>query len=368
MDGLVMDTRGLLEALVSIPSVTGEEGRIASFLAEFLGDAGVRVEVREVEPGRSNLLARVPGEGPPILCMGHLDTVPPGSGWETDPFSPRWEGERLTGLGSCDMKGGVAAMVSALVALLRAGKRREMWGLFTVGEEVNSIGARKALEDWLLGRDFQLLVVPEPTGLKMGIAEKGVLWIRFTLKGEGGHASMAKGPRALEEGCRLALDLVERVRKTGPFHSLLGASTAEITQFHGGWKTNVIPPHAVMEVDLRLVPGLEPETLIDSLESLVEGRGVEVELEIVNNRPPVESMDSPALEDFARAAGEVMGREVERVGLPYYSDISAVVPGIEVPFVLFGPGDPMLAHAPGEWVDGGEVETVARVLERLALL
>ncbi len=368
MDGLVMNPGKLLEALVSIPSVTGEEERIALYLADFLEGAGVSVELREVDPGRPNLLARVSGEGEPLVFMGHLDTVPPGDGWETDPFSPRWEGSRMTGLGSCDMKGGVAAIALALSSLARAPRRRETWGLFTVGEEVNSLGAYRAVEDWMGGRGFRLLVVPEPTALKMGIAEKGVLWLRFTLKGEGGHASMAQGPRSIEEGCRLALEVVDMVREITPHHALLGPSTAEITQFHGGWKTNVIPPQATLELDIRLVPGLEPSLVIERAEKMAGARAGDVDLEVLNNRPPVESLDGPALEEFAGAAREVMGKEAERVGLPYYSDISAVVPRVEVPFVLFGPGDPRMAHTPGEWVDVEEVRIVARVLEKVALL
>ncbi len=363
-----MDPGGILEALVSIPSVTGEEESVAQYIAGLLDGEGVSVEVMEVEPGRPNLLARVPGEGEPLLFMGHLDTVPPGSGWDGDPFKPRWEWTRMVGLGSCDMKGGVASIILALASLAGSPRHRETWGLFTVGEEVNSLGAYRAVDEWLLGKKFHLLVVPEPTAMKMGVAEKGVLWLRLTLEGEGGHASMAQGPRALEDGCRLALEVVEGVRKTSPFHPLLGSSTAEITSFHGGWKTNVMPPRATLEMDVRLVPGMEPSRLVSMVEVMARGKESRVQVEIINNRPPVESRGGLPLEEFARAAEEVMGGKVERVGLPYYSDVSAVVPRVDVPFVLFGPGDPRMAHTPREWVDVVEVEKVARVLERAALL
>ncbi len=365
----MMDPRELLGTLVSIPSVTGEEGRLAVYLAELLEGVGAQVELREVEPGRPNLLAKVPGEGEPILFMGHLDTVPPGSGWHMDPFTPRWEGSRVVGLGSCDMKGGVAAIALALSALLNGRERgRGAWAVFTVGEEVNSLGAYRAVEDWLLGGSFRLLVVPEPTSLNMGIAEKGVLWLRFTLRGAGGHASMARGRKVLEDGCRMALDVVTMMRETSPRHPLLGGASAEITQFHGGWKTNVIPSEAFLDLDIRLVPGLEPSLLLRKIGNLLKERDLECEVEVLNNRPPVESVDNGALDTFALAVKETLGREVDRVGLSYYSDISAVVRKVDVPFVLFGPGDPLMAHAPGEWVDVGEVVLTARVFERLVVM
>jgi len=370
MDGLVMDARELLSTLVSIPSVTGEEGRLAAYLAELFEGAGAQVELREVEPGRSNLLVKIPGEGEPLLFMGHLDTVPPGSGWNTDPFTPCWKGSKVVGLGSCDMKGGVAAIVLALLTILneKGRRRREAWAVFTVGEEVNSLGAYKAVEDWLLGKSFRLLVVPEPTSLAMGIAEKGVLWLRFALRGEGGHASMAQGRRALEDGCRLALDVVTMVRSSSHHHPLLGEATAEITQFHGGWKTNVIPSEASLDLDIRLVPGFDPSFLLEKVSTLLKERDLDCKVEVLNNRPPVESVYSEALDAFASAAKEVLGKEVEQVGLPYYSDVSAVVPRIDVPFVLFGPGDPCMAHTPGEWVDVEEVIRVAKVFERSILM
>src|SRR3989442_6933587 len=122
--------RSILERLVRIPSPTGGEQAVAEACASLCSDAGLDVVLEEVASGRPNVLARWKvGRGPHLLLTGHLDTVPVGEGWTRDPFGAEVGDGRLYGRGACDMKGGLAAMIGALLDLRRreeepAGVRR----------------------------------------------------------------------------------------------------------------------------------------------------------------------------------------------------------------------------------------------------
>src|ERR1700693_1359575 len=108
--------QSILEQLVRIPSPTGDEQAVAQAFALLCKTAGLEVEIQDVEPGRPNVIARwTVGRGPRLLLTGHLDTVPVGEGWSRDPFGAEVGGGRVYGRGACDMKGGLAAMLGAII-------------------------------------------------------------------------------------------------------------------------------------------------------------------------------------------------------------------------------------------------------------
>src|SRR5262245_36318245 len=119
-----MEARGILERLVRIPSDTGHEKAAAEAIASWCGEAGLEVETHEVEPGRPNVVATWRGRrGPHLLLTGHIDTVPVGEGWTRDPYGANIAEGRLYGRGACDMKGGLAAMLGAIIALRTRGHK-----------------------------------------------------------------------------------------------------------------------------------------------------------------------------------------------------------------------------------------------------
>src|SRR5262249_37743863 len=110
---------GLAQDLARIPSFTTEETPVAQYLARYLGQRGVTVELQEVDPGRLQCVARVPGTGGgrSLMLNGHTDIDPLGIGWRRNPWEPAIEGDRLYGHGLVNMKGGVAAMIEAALLL-----------------------------------------------------------------------------------------------------------------------------------------------------------------------------------------------------------------------------------------------------------
>src|SRR2546426_10052413 len=137
--------RSILERLVRIPSPTGGEQAVAEACASLCSAAGLDVVLEEVASGRPNVLARWKvGRGPRLLLTGHLDTVPVGEGWSRDPFGAEVAGGRLYGRGACDMKGGLAAMLGAILDLRARGAKPagDVVLAAVVGEEEDSAGTR----------------------------------------------------------------------------------------------------------------------------------------------------------------------------------------------------------------------------------
>src|SRR5688572_4948976 len=178
-DELAGDALALARALVRIPSVnpriesggSGEEGA-ARAAARWLEAWGFETQLREVAPGRLNVVARHAGQngaGPALLFNGHLDTVGV-SGMVVDPFGGEVRQGRLVGRGSCDMKGGVGALLSAAAALARDGHAGTVIVALTADEEHASIGMQALVSD---GIRADAAVVCEPTELAVMPAHKG---------------------------------------------------------------------------------------------------------------------------------------------------------------------------------------------------
>ena len=172
----------LLREVMAIPSVNGrdDEGKVAEYLCAYFQDAGIPARVERIDETHANVTAFLEGApgGGQMIWNGHLDTVPYGSqeDWNTDPAVPVVKGNALYGRGASDMKSGLCAMVYALSAYQKSGKRPACSILFlgTCDEEKGGLGA-----DWVC-RNKQMeecsqLLIGEPTGLKLGIAQKGCI-------------------------------------------------------------------------------------------------------------------------------------------------------------------------------------------------
>src|SRR5262249_893584 len=161
--------------LISIPSISGDEEKVAGFIAEYLSDAGFEVELQEAEPDRPNVYARR-GE-PDVVLSTHTDTVPPYVEFREDD-------EYIYGRGACDAKGIIAAMVKAGEALIEANVT-DFGLLFVVGEEAGSPGARAA--DVIPNRSCYL-INGESTESKLALGSKGALRAILRASGRAAHS------------------------------------------------------------------------------------------------------------------------------------------------------------------------------------
>lgn len=251
------DVVTLARQLVSIPSPTGEEGEVASFLADVLTDTGWQVHRQQVTPGRDNLYAT--RAVPVVVLSTHLDTVPGGP-------APREDSTTMWGRGIVDAKGIAAAMVTAAETLAGEGDDR-VGLLFLVGEEDGSDGALAAAD--LAGKG-RFLINGEPTENRLAIGQKGTLRVTLTASGSAAHSGYPDlGRSAIDP----LLDALHAIRSLAlPVDPVLGPSTLNIGRLTGGVAPNVIPPHASAELLIRTVGPSTP--IRDAITAIADPLGV----------------------------------------------------------------------------------------------
>ena len=370
------DPVGLTRALVSIPSVNpvlapggAGEAEIADVCAAWLEEWGLDARVVEVAPGRCNVVARLTGTGPTLLLNGHLDTVGV-EGMSVDPFAAAVSGGRIWGRGSCDMKAGVAALLSAAASLARSGPRPNLVVALTADEEHASLGM-----DALVHSDVRadLAVVCEPTGLAVMPAHKGFAWIEARFRGVAAHGSRPElGVDAIRHAALFlsALDgYGDQLARRSP-HPLLRWGSFHAGTIHGGTAESVYPDECRLRIERRTLPGESQQAVLDEFQRVLEEVAaleprMDAALELTLHRPGTEvSVDSALVQGLLRA-GAMHGVEPRVEGMSAWVD-AAFLNEAAIPAVCFGPGDIAQAHTADEWVAVDQIEACARVLESFA--
>lgn len=366
------DVIDLLQRLVAVDSVNPSlvpggagEREVASLVATWAREAGLRVQVVGGDGERPSVLARGGrGEGGRTLVLcGHLDTV--GRGQMVDPFAPRIEGDRLYGRGAYDMKAGLAA---ALVACREAQDvRGEVVVAAVADEEHASLGAQQVLES--LRADAA--VVLEPTELAISTAHKGFAWTELVVTGRAAHGSRPHlGIDAILKTGPVLVALQELDRRLAQFeHPTLGPGSLHASLVSGGTEASTIPDRCTLTVERRTLPGesladveLEMRRLLDVC------RSGDPELEVSSRttlyRDAFEVAPQEPVVQAIAAAAESLGREPAVGGVSYWAD-SALFAAAGIPTVLFGPGGEG-AHADVEWVSVRDTVACLRTLVRVA--
>ena len=356
------ETVELLEALIAIRSVNppGEEDRVADFIEGYLSELGIKSRRVPLEPGRSSLVARIPGEsqGSYVLC-GHMDTVDTDSAkWtSTAPFTPRTEGGRLWGLGSADMKSGVAVMLQTAKEIMRQGVTppHDLVLALTADEERAYRGAASVTASGLID-DARFLLITEPTGGSAYIGQKGELWIEATFHGRAAHGSIPEsGISAILPAAAFCAELHRRSRAF-PEIPGLGRTSLNIGQFEGGWQVNIVPDTAKVRLDSRVVTREERDRVVALVEDLgatcADASGAQFEYRVFTDKAQIVSdSDAPDVRRFLQVYGNVTGRPIGARVAPYSTDAVAIVPQLSVPVVIYGPGCIEQAHQPDEYLE-----------------
>jgi succinyl-diaminopimelate desuccinylase len=346
----------------------GGESAAARYLEELLGSAGFAVRSFEFAPGRTSLLATLAGPGAeaPVGFTGHLDTVPLGSvPWSHDPFGGEVEGDRLYGRGASDMKGAVAAIFS--MAMRHAGTpgARAITLILTAGEETGCEGARHLASAIELEGAVGALVVGEPTENHPVIAHKGCVRYRIATRGVSAHGSMPEQGVNAIHGIAEAVQRLREFDFETPAHPLLGTPTLNIGTIRGGSGVNLVADAAEIEVDIRLVPGLDASRVESKLSAAL---GPEVRIERLQEAASVATdPDDPWVQQVFEVMTGWLGERPGPAGVPYFTDASVLTAALgHPPTVILGPGKAALAHTTDEYCRVSLLESAAEAYLELA--
>jgi succinyl-diaminopimelate desuccinylase len=356
----VTDIEQLARELIALPSVNpaflppnhpdAGEARVADFLAATAAKAGLDVELHEVRPGRSNVLARLAPAGAiqqRILLAPHTDTV---GAFSPEQFTPRLLHGRLYGRGACDTKGSIASMLGALMTLARNHPRPAATEIVFAGlidEEKAQAGSRALAAS---GFKADLAIVGEPTRLRVVTAHKGALWLRLETRGKAAHGSCPHlGRNAVHEMARIVhLLQTEYARQlTRRRHPLLGCGTVSVGSIHGGSQPNIVPALCAASLDRRTLPGETGASVRREMAALLRRHKLRA---VIGDEkdcpcPPMEtSVEQPLVRQFLQAA-----RQKGPAGAQFFCDAS-VLSQAGIPSLVFGPGDLAQAHTADEWI------------------
>jgi succinyl-diaminopimelate desuccinylase len=386
----------LTRALVRIPSVyrPGEPGaneaEVAAFVDSWFRREGLPVEVQEVAPGRSNILAWVGEKGPGRRCLlleGHTDVVTEGNprDWTRPPFSAEMIEGRIYGRGAADMKSGLAAAMVALAAFKRAGVMPK--GKLVVGalvdEEDGMIGVRHLVKT-AAGRELDAAIICEPEENELCLEQRGVVWARIRARGKMAHGAMPEaGANPIAAlGAMLARvpTLEKRLRSQCTKSRFLKPPTVTPTIIQGPPpgvgtpQSNVIPATAEMTLDVRLTPGIGSEGIQAELESLcrlaeVAVPGVKLEWEAVNAFRLATRVDKSeaVVQAVVHGVRKATGRSPRYGGVPGSTDGTILRTELGIPIVTCGPGNRLIPHQVDEYVEAKEIFDAARIYAASAL-
>jgi acetylornithine deacetylase len=388
-----------LAAVVAHPSLTGSEGEVQTEMALRMTTAGLDVERVDVPAAELALDPDFPGvevarevhpvvagrlgdreSGRRAIIAGHVDVVGGGDElqWTSPPFQPRIADGLLYGRGACDMKAGVVAGLAAMRALVEA--EVELGGeaiLLTVpGEEDGGAGMLAAIRSGYAGG---VAVITEPTELQIVTATAGAITFTLTIEGRSAHAAFRReGVSAIEKLWPIvrALDQNEQERNDGetlramrelglPYPTSIGRVAA------GEWSSTV-PDRLVAEGRFGVRVGQTVAEAEAELRRVIAEacaaddwlRDHPAGVEISGGRFGSASVanDHPLSWGLAETARDVLGKLPDFLGMPYGADARLLIDHGDTPTVLYGPGDPNLAHAPDEHVALEDVARCARVL------
>lgn len=375
---LLFRTLADLVAINSVnPQFPGGRGEwvIAQYVGDFFRNNSIAFEFQTVFEGRPNVIARLDGRpgGPTLVLEAHMDTASE-LGASREPFRPLREGNRLYGRGSCDTKGGLAAMMHALKVLRDAGVRPDASVILVAAadEEYSSRGVLKFLEG---GFGADAAIVAEPTGLETAVASKGVLRWRLRTRGQAAHSSRPQiGINAIVKMAKVILAMEERIPRDfqGRKHPQVGSPTLNVGVIHGGNQVNQVPDSCTIELDRRMIPGETADSVWQECKSLLaELQEHDPELEVEMEPPfqekhPLETDASARIVRVLSKVSQELTGHSRMVGVPYGSDAS-VLAMVGIPSVIFGPGSIDQAHAADEYVDLHEVSLAAEIYARTIL-
>lgn len=345
-----MDTIDLLKNMIRIPSFSRDEGAVADFLERWMLTEGF--EARRL--GNNLWMESGPADGrPTILLNAHIDTVKPASGYTRDPFTPEIEDGCLYGLGSNDDGGSLIALLETYSRLIQKEQPYRLIFSATAEEEVSGKGGLDLILPELGRIDFG--VMGEPTGMRMAVAERGLMVLDCTAYGKSGHAARNEGVNAIYK----AIEDIQwfKSHSFDRVSDFLGAVKMSVTQINAGTQHNVVPDRCTFVVDVRPNGMYTNPELLEMIKSSVSCEVKERSTRIGSSHLP---MDHPAV-----VRGLSLGLE------PFGSPTTSNQALCHFPTLKIGPGDSARSHSADEYIRLDEIadgiETYVALLDGLTL-
>jgi acetylornithine deacetylase len=375
---IVIDRQYLTETLASLVRINSinptlvsggaGESEIAAYTADSMAAIGLEVSVHEPEPGRPSVVGiwRGRGGGRSLMLNAHYDTV--GVDGMVDPFSATIRDGRLYGRGAYDMKGSLAACMSAAKGLIDAGiiLDGDLVVAAVADEEYASLGTNELIRHYPVDG----AIVTEPTELDICLAHKGFIWLEVETTGRAAHGSrydLGLDANMLMGRFLAELDKLEQALRARPDHPLVGPPTLHAAMIQGGSELSAYAASCRLQIERRTIPGESEAQVVGEIQAIIDGLTAvnpefQARVKSFFVRDPFEvSPETGIVQVLSEAASRVLNQRPAMVGQMPWMD-SALLASAGVETVVIGPAGAG-AHAHEEWV---EVESVVKLAEILA--
>jgi acetylornithine deacetylase len=388
-----------LQILVQENSIRGNESSAQAVIIEKCRQLGLHLDIWEIDrnelrqheafccdrqsfEGNPNVVAVLKGTGggKSIILNGHIDVVPVGDekNWEHDPFSGHIECGKLYGRGSTDMKGGTAALIMAIEAIISTGIKLKGDIIFqsVIEEESGGAGTLAAV---LRGYTADGAIIPEPTGMKIFPKQQGSMWFRITVKGRAAHGGTRyEGVSAIEKAV-LVIQKLQQLEKnrnikiTDPlFNNIPIPIPINIGKINSGEWPSSVPDLAVIEGRM----GVSPEETISAAQGEMAAVMKELneqdewfqknplEIEWFGGRwlPGNLEVDHPLMKTLSASFLEVKGEQPAIEASPWGTDGGILSNVGNTPVVVFGPGITATAHDANEHIQLEDLFAASKII------
>jgi len=325
----------------------GNEQLVASFIEKFLRRTEIEYEIINVK-GRPNIIAEAGKERDTIILHGHMDVVP----GPEELFVPQLKDGKLFGRGACDMKGAIAVFLQ-LMKKVKGKMRRKIVLVLVSDEERNGECGSKVISK-IVNKRYRkrsLMIVGEPTDMKICVRAKGFIRVRCWKYGLSAHASQPwLGKNAIEIMCNAILQLKTAAIFRKRQDKLLGNPTINIGIVKGGRKINMVPDKCYIDVDIRILPGEEIKHILERLKLIFD------KIEVLSLANPWKST--------------ISGKKLSLLAHLLSCQISGFGATCDarffrIPAIIFGPGKLSLAHSEREHIEVNELLDYYRKLYKL---
>lgn len=361
----------LLRDLVSADTTNppGNEWRAAKVVEKFFKKNGIKYKIFEKVKGRTNILGYIGKGKPRIIIACHLDTVPPGDGWKTNPFRMEIKKGRAYGRGANDNKGPTASVLIAGKILKRFEKklRGQVVLACVADEEMGSkYGMYYLLNEGKIKGEYAIVPDIDKRMRKIDVAEKGLLHVKITSLGRQAHGSRPQeGVNAIWNMIEF-LNLLKGYRMRFKKHSLLSNPTINLGIINGGSTPNMVPDKCEVFLDFRYLPSQKASEITKEIRKMLrdvrkKNRKARFRLDVVEHQKPVEvESDNILVKTIRKHAKSINGIEPEIGGLSGTTLVKPLVKGGMLA-VGFSPGGET-AHKANEYISIRELTDFSQIL------
>jgi len=346
----------ILKKLISLDSqVTKSNKTIVDFIASLFPKKICRItKLKKGNLDLYNLTIKFTGKNStnPLIFSGHTDTVPVSNRWTKNPFTGIISQGKIFGLGSSDMKAGLAALITTALSIQET-PPQDIYFLFDADEEEICIGGYAFLKDLKIKPHTAQVIVAEPTGGDLIIGQKGAIDIRVTFFGESFHASKTSAQKnqthnAINKAAAAitALSQLEIMLEKNT-HNLFGSATQAVCLINGGTAGNVIPDKCEISISRRFLPSENPDNILKEIKQILNKLDGQTKVETrFIGQSNLLSNDSPLLLTARNISKKILKKE-KIIVAPYWTQAGNFK--LWGDCLIWGPGEVKMAHQANEY-------------------